>query len=755
MPQLYIHFAYPVLIIVLALFCIYRLKIAQTKNAGGVGLIYSGLILTFFVSIIFLVEQHPDFSDWFLEGIYPIIVILEFALLAAGLILFVAGLAIYFSNWGDRIIEVDIHLNKLKLLEKIQQECRAPYPVPELLNRVLTILLYDLEEKAGAAYLFDQKNRTFTLAAVAGMAEEEIELLKDYQYGRNVISEAIDNDTPLITSDFRSFGGRAQLALAGFNSLLILPLISGKTKLGALLFFSEKKSRYSEEFISLVSPIINWLSARIEITQIGRILKKSNVFSETTKLQISDQFNKLKDLTDAVGPGGSVTSFAKKCRVLARADEVWLIGLADGELVFHGSSSEKPDLSDNFRAALVNALSKRKAVVLNQEETDEGGQSYIARSSILYPVGKNDDALLLVKKGGTISITDADHKIFDIAAALAGIVIENAAFKNSAEARRRGFDTINDIFRIKLDPRQSEQDILKLVGKITGLISPDSIALLFRRRENHFEVVHSNVDHDALRNIVVSIGEGGVGKIAALKHPDFESGYGNVSRYLEQYHEENRIQLYKLFGDSRGPVFQGDYPILINNRVDYVISIYDFKPCAVGDTEIHQLFSILTGLFNLRLELARPDKAGEDQLSDTTIKPPSVLIIADQPVILDLMTSMCQSMNCRVRASGNSGEALSIFESEKPDVVIIDILSKDGTQKINISDLAQQGLSARDIASRIKEVSPKTTTIAVAGWGLALDEEKLTESGFDYILQKPFKIEQLYKVIFGSENRGK
>ncbi|HHI03300.1 MAG TPA: GAF domain-containing protein, partial [candidate division Zixibacteria bacterium] len=270
MPQLYIHFAYPVLIIVLALFCIYRLKIAQTKNAGGVGLIYSGLILTFFVSIIFLVEQHPDFSDWFLEGIYPIIVILEFALLAAGLILFVAGLAIYFSNWGDRIIEVDIHLNKLKLLEKIQQECRAPYPVPELLNRVLTILLYDLEEKAGAAYLFDQKNRTFTLAAVAGMAEEEIELLKDYQYGRNVISEAIDNDTPLITSDFRSFGGRAQLALAGFNSLLILPLISGKTKLGALLFFSEKKSRYSEEFISLVSPIINWLSARIEITQIGR-----------------------------------------------------------------------------------------------------------------------------------------------------------------------------------------------------------------------------------------------------------------------------------------------------------------------------------------------------------------------------------------------------------------------------------------------------------------------------------------------------
>ena len=143
MPQIYVHFAYPVLIIVLALFFIYRLKIAQTKNTGGVGLIYSGLALTFLVSILFLVEQHPDFSDWFLEGIYPIIVILEFALLAVGLILFSAGLVIYFSYWGDRISEVDIHLNKLKLLEKIQQECRAPYPVPELVNRVLANLLYE------------------------------------------------------------------------------------------------------------------------------------------------------------------------------------------------------------------------------------------------------------------------------------------------------------------------------------------------------------------------------------------------------------------------------------------------------------------------------------------------------------------------------------------------------------------------------------------------------------------------------------
>ncbi len=750
MPEIYVHFAYPVLIIVLALFFIYRLKIARTKSTGGVGLIYSGLILTFLVSIIFLVEQHPDFSDWFLEGVYPLIIILELTILAAGLILFVAGLAIYFSHWGDRIIDIDIHLNKLKLLEKIQQECRAPFPVPELLSRILSTLLYSLEEYAGAAYLYNQENRTYTLATVAGLSETEVELLSDYQYGRNVISEAIDNDTPLITSDFRSFGGKAQLALIGFNSLLIFPLISGKTKLGVLLFFSEKKGQYTEEIILQLAPVVNWLSARIEITQIGRVLKRSKQFSETTGIQVSDQFKKLKDILGSFAADDPITSFIKECRKLAEADEAWLIGLIDGELTFYGRTSDRIDFSDNFRAALVNAISKRKAVVLNQEGTDERGNNYIARSSILYPVGKNDDAILLMKNNGTILISDADQKIFDIAASLAEIVIENSAFKNSEASRRKGFETINDIFKIKLGSRSAEKDIVKLANKVTNLISTASIVLLFKRRNNHFEVIHSNIDHDALQSIVISMGEGGVGKIAALKHPDYESGFTNVSRYLEQYHQENNIQIYKLFGDSRGPVFQGDYPILINNRVDYVLSIYDFQSNAIGDTEIHQLLSILTGLFSLRLELTKSNNENESQLIESTVNPPSVLIIADQPVILDLMTSMCHSMNCKVTSSGNSGEALSIFESKKPDIVIVDILSEDGTQKINISDLAQKSLSARDIASRIKEVSPKTITIAVAGWGAALDEDKLINSGFDYILQKPFKIEQLNKIIFGS-----
>ena len=371
MPEQYVHFAYPVLILVLALFFIYRLKITETKKANGAGFIYAGLVLTFLVAVMNLIKQHPNYSDWFLESVYPYIVIGEFAVFAAGLILFVIGMALYFSHWGDRVIELDSQMDKLKLLENIQQECRPPYPMPELLNRALSGMLIGLDEKAGAVYLFDQENRTYTLAAASGLADDEVSLLRDYEYGRNVVSEALDNETPLITSDFRSLGGRAQLALTKFNSLLILPLISGKSRLGAILFFSAKKSHYSDEFVSLLTPIIDWLSTKVELTQLGRTIRRSKIIKKDVEQQIDDLHRKLKNLVSAAAAGSTPEQFSEKCRILVDADEAWIIGTSSGKLVFYTDSPAKTDFSDNYRSALINGIKKGKPVVLNQEDTDQ------------------------------------------------------------------------------------------------------------------------------------------------------------------------------------------------------------------------------------------------------------------------------------------------------------------------------------------------------------------------------------------------
>ena len=104
-------------------------------------------------------------------------------------------------------------------------------------------------------------------------------------------------------------------------------------------------------------------------------------------------------------------------------------------------------------------------------------------------------------------------------------------------------------------------------------------------------------------------------------------------------------------------------------------------------------------------------------------------------------------MDCRVKVIGVSSEALSLFETDRPDIVFVDLATRDGLSDLNISDLAQRGISALDIASRIKAVSSSTPVIAVAGWGIAADNEKMKEAGFDFILQKPFRLEQLREII--------
>ena len=154
-------------------------------------------------------------------------------------------------------MEVGNHLEKLKLLDTLQQESHFPYPMIELLDRILKGLLNGLGEQAGAIFLYNQKKRTFVLATSAGLKKEEISLLEYYPYGHNIVSQAIEDEKPMITSDFRSLGGKAQLAASNFRSILVVPLKSGRSAQGAMLFFSTEEKRYGREYISTVSPIAN------------------------------------------------------------------------------------------------------------------------------------------------------------------------------------------------------------------------------------------------------------------------------------------------------------------------------------------------------------------------------------------------------------------------------------------------------------------------------------------------------------------
>ncbi|HDL03464.1 MAG TPA: response regulator, partial [candidate division Zixibacteria bacterium] len=60
---------------------------------------------------------------------------------------------------------------------------------------------------------------------------------------------------------------------------------------------------------------------------------------------------------------------------------------------------------------------------------------------------------------------------------------------------------------------------------------------------------------------------------------------------------------------------------------------------------------------------------------------------------------------------------------------------------------AMPNLSGWDVASRIKAISPGTPVIIITGWGVTVDEGKMKQAGADFLLHKPFRLEQLSEII--------
>ena len=55
--------------------------------------------------------------------------------------------------------------------------------------------------------------------------------------------------------------------------------------------------------------------------------------------------------------------------------------------------------------------------------------------------------------------------------------------------------------------------------------------------------------------------------------------------------------------------------------------------------------------------------------------------------------------------------------------------------------------SGLDVARSVKRLRPETRVVLITGWGHLLDPERLRDSGVDFMLVKPFRLERLLEVL--------
>ncbi len=110
-----------------------------------------------------------------------------------------------------------------------------------------------------------------------------------------------------------------------------------------------------------------------------------------------------------------------------------------------------------------------------------------------------------------------------------------------------------------------------------------------------------------------------------------------------------------------------------------------------------------------------------------------ILIIEDEEEISQLLYDILISQGHEVEVTTDGNRGLEIFKTRDFDLVC--------------TDLGMPGMSGWQVAEEIKHIGKKVPVAIISGWSIDLNEPEMREKGVDIILQKPFQINQILKLV--------
>ncbi|MBO8131708.1 MAG: response regulator [Candidatus Marinimicrobia bacterium] len=119
--------------------------------------------------------------------------------------------------------------------------------------------------------------------------------------------------------------------------------------------------------------------------------------------------------------------------------------------------------------------------------------------------------------------------------------------------------------------------------------------------------------------------------------------------------------------------------------------------------------------------------------------PLNVMAIDDEEYILEVIRDILLEFGHNVATFQNPKEAIEEFKNEQYDVVL--------------TDLGMPVMSGFDVARKIKSINKNTTVILLTGWNIKEEDDKKVTDYADYVLRKPFSIDNLVSVISESSRK--
>ena len=156
-----------------------------------------------------------------------------------------------------------------------------------------------------------------------------------------------------------------------------------------------------------------------------------------------------------------------------------------------------------------------------------------------------------------------------------------------------------------------------------------------------------------------------------------------------------------------------------------------------GKVEAHSDGTSSGSTFTLRLPASarQPASTAAPALPAPTGARPTVLLIEDNDDGREMMATMLEAWDYTVLQAADGLSGVDLARSETPQVALIDI--------------GLPGIDGYEVARRLRQIDATSTIkmIALTGYGLAEDQKRVLEAGFDLHLVKPVDMGALLDVL--------
>lgn len=110
-----------------------------------------------------------------------------------------------------------------------------------------------------------------------------------------------------------------------------------------------------------------------------------------------------------------------------------------------------------------------------------------------------------------------------------------------------------------------------------------------------------------------------------------------------------------------------------------------------------------------------------------------LLLIDDDPGVLDVLSEMLSTAGHTVVATPNAKKAMNLIQDNEFELVI--------------TDLFMPGIKGWDVADKVKRKHPCTPVILITGCTVTYEGDDLASRGVDLLLSKPITLKRLTRSI--------